>query len=456
MVSQNKLPNHLLALPDELLLYITKFMKFEDLKSFMKTCYYFHNLMGGAEWIEYYKIRGYNLTQSFIEACKTLNTKLYKRLVFEERVDLSVEPSLSILLAIYGGHIKIVKFLLSDERIRPDRDALFGAIMYGHIEIVKLLLADKRVDPSNEEYDNDLIRVALIRKREEIAKLLSADKRIGQSSDDLGLAAKLGYLDILKLLLSNKEYNHRYSYAIGKASENGHLGIVKFLLDEGRDDSLCSYVISGAAENGHTEIVELLLSDERVDPSVDHNRAIKKATEKGRTKIVEILLSDKRVNTSIENCKIKQLAEQSCLKIVKLLTEHIDPSDKDNCVSRLAAQYGRKGSYENARIPNPEMIKLLLADDNFAVRLVVYFDHLDIMTLWNDRHDSPLILREYAMRWADENGHSDIIKLLCNKQVNTNLPIQLADHFGYSGIIKLLDDRQINSVTSKDGNVIGE
>ncbi len=520
MASQNKLPpNEFLRLPDELLLYITKFMKIKNLVLFIKTCHHFHSLIGNIEWIEYHKTRDYNLTQLLIGACKTGNIKLCERLIIKEHIDLSVKPDTAITWASYGGHIEIVKLLLADERVQPDDDAFFGAIEYGHIEIVELLLADERVDPY--QYDDISIDIALRNGHTEIAKLLLADKRTRCSLKTRSLAAKHGYLDIFKLVLSKEERDPCDTGAIGEAAKNGHLEIVKLILDGDHDDLLYSYSIGEAAKNGYTKIVELLLDDGRCDPTTGGNSAIREATENGRTRIVELLLSDKRVdptvfnneaihlavknghtkivklllsdkrvdpsdnnnnmirdavkngrlaifkllladrrvNTSIDNCEIKQLAEQCYLKLVKLLTEHIDPSDRNNCVGQLILRFGILG-LDDPKIASPEIIKLLLGNNNFAVRLAVYFDHLNIMTLLDNRHDGPLKINKYAMRWADENGHSDIIKLLCDRKVNspvdTNLSIQLADHFGYSGIIKLLDDRQINSITSKDRNVIGE
>jgi hypothetical protein len=51
-------------------------------------------------------------------------------------VDPSVDSNLAIRLASKYGHVKLVKFLLADDRVNPadyDPDALIEAIKNGHL-----------------------------------------------------------------------------------------------------------------------------------------------------------------------------------------------------------------------------------------------------------------------------------------------------------------------------------
>ncbi len=93
----------------------------------------------------------------------------------------------------------------------------------------------------------------------------------------------------------------------------------------------CMYGSSDiAVENGKIEVVKLLLQDKRVDPSANHNHAIRWAIEKGFSDVVEILLQDNRVNPSdFGNAAIRETSENGFFDLVKLLLKdkRVDPSD---------------------------------------------------------------------------------------------------------------------------------
>ena len=90
-----------------------------------------------------------------------------------------------------------------------------------------------------------------------------------------------------------------------------------------------------AAKNGHLDVVQLLLEDPRVDPSANHNLAIRLAALYGRHQIVKLLFTDPRVDPSdklIHNSAIRLAARNGHLKVVKLLLEdpRVDPSNDHN------------------------------------------------------------------------------------------------------------------------------
>lgn len=62
-----------------------------------------------------------------------------------------------------------------------------------------------------------------------------------------------------------------------------------------------------------------------VDPSYDHNNALRLASSEGRREVVEILLKDSRVNASdCDNQAIKWAAFHGHLEVVKLLANHLE------------------------------------------------------------------------------------------------------------------------------------
>lgn len=66
----------------------------------------------------------------------------------------------------------------------------------------------------------------------------------------------------------------------------------------GHRDTFLNKALSEAAWWKNMEAFMLLFADNRVDPSFDHNRAIRYASEKGCTEMVYVLLEDERVDPS--------------------------------------------------------------------------------------------------------------------------------------------------------------
>lgn len=50
-----------------------------------------------------------------------------------------------------------------------------------------------------------------------------------------------------------------------------------------------------ATKNGSDVIIKLLINDNRLNPSIDNNKAIKNTLENGYSKIIRILIYDERV-----------------------------------------------------------------------------------------------------------------------------------------------------------------
>ncbi len=121
-----------------------------------------------------------------------------------------------------------------------------------------------------------------------------------------------------------------HNYAIRWASGKGQDKVVKLLLEDKRvDPAACDNdAIRDASQNGHHKAVKLLLEDERVDPAAWDNYAIRLASEKGYDKVVKLLLEDKRVDPASNNHRaIRWAVQNGHDKVVNLLKKRTKNSD---------------------------------------------------------------------------------------------------------------------------------
>ncbi|KAJ7584492.1 ankyrin repeat-containing domain protein [Mycena floridula] len=176
--------------------------------------------------------------------------------------------------AVKNGHLDIIKLLLQQENIDPNFNTklppLTSAAAYGHLEILKLLLDSKNVNPNAcDLYQYTALAYAAERERPDI------DSNASTIAPPLTYAATIGHLDIVELLLAQKDIhinasNPNQITSLGYAVMYGHLNIVRLLLQQDNvnpdacDKSQRS--LSYAAEKGHTDIVDLLLQRDDVNP----------------------------------------------------------------------------------------------------------------------------------------------------------------------------------------------
>jgi hypothetical protein len=94
----------------------------------------------------------------------------------------------------------------------------------------------------------------------------------------------------------------------------------------------------------------------------------------------------------------------------EILEEDVDPGADDNYAISWAAEKGHL-----------EVVKLLLEDkrvdpgdcDNYAIRWAAENGHLEVVkVLLKDKRVDPGASDNYAIRWAAEKGHLEVVKLL--------------------------------------------
>lgn len=110
----------------------------------------------------------------------------------------------------------------------------------------------------------------------------------------LALAAKKGYVDIVRLLLGQPLIDSYYQFyiadALCEASRYGHIDIVRLLVECNKFIVLNTDALRFACENGHVEVVQLLL--EYMEPDADMASA---AFGNGHMEIVDLLGRDGRI-----------------------------------------------------------------------------------------------------------------------------------------------------------------
>ncbi|ORY36504.1 hypothetical protein BCR33DRAFT_722017 [Rhizoclosmatium globosum] len=195
-----------------------------------------------------------------------------------------------------------------------------------------------------EKYKHCVVRTS---QALQVSQLLT-----GVSNSRLGRwASKHGYLDVIEVLLSNKDDDGLAQDSVALADSlqwactTGNLPLVQRLLDQPNTNPAADsdLALRIAAPLGYVNVVQLLLSDPRVSPQADQNNAIRSAAAFGKTDIVRILLRDDRVDPSDANSNaFWAAAEGNHVEMVQLLMDdgRVDIAANNNHALRMAAKNG--------------------------------------------------------------------------------------------------------------------
>jgi len=327
-----------------------------------------------------------------------------------------------LLWAARNGHDGVVRLLLEQEDVDPDRPndgnntPLSWAANNGHEEVVKLLLDRNDVDPNRPD-END--------------------------RTPLGCAAAEGHEGVVKLLLGRNDVDpnapdNQCGTPLSWAADNGHEGVVKLLLDRNdvdpnHQDENHRTPLLWAANNGHEGVVKLLLDRNDVDPNrPDENdrTPLGCSAAEGHEGVVKLLLGRKDVDPNHPDEEYNQTPLRAAAfngheAVVKLLLrrEDVEPNSLDSEDATplfWAARYGHQG-----------IVKLLLGRKD-----------VDPNRLRKGNNRTPL-------RAASFEGHVEVVKLLLGREdVDPNrpgfdglTPLECAVANGHDGVIKLLQAR---------------
>ena len=181
---------------------------------------------------------------ALLVAAQNGHTEIVKVLLADQRVNPNqalTSGATALLVAAQNGHIEVVKVLLANQRTAPNQaltdgtTPLYIAAQNGHIEVVKTLLADQRVDPNQADI---------------------------KGVSPFSIAAHQGHAEIVKALLA-VGVNPNQATILGEtpfyhAVFNGHLDVVKALLPFRLETKTIEQLIK-AAEIGYPDLIKTLL-----------------------------------------------------------------------------------------------------------------------------------------------------------------------------------------------------
>jgi ankyrin repeat protein len=255
-----------------------------------------------------------------------------------------------LTLAATGGHAEIVKLLLKhdpsiiNEAADSGDVALKEAIWRGHVKIVKILLTQPELDPlgynrdryeymAPHYYREVPLNEALARGNEEIVRILMEDGRFKLDHYSLAAAADGGNESLVRMCLQKAPLGDRHwdECPLYRAASRGHEGAMRLLLEDDRQDPSAkdrygATPLHAAANGGHGNIVKLLIDRDDVELDVadmSQMTPFSAAASYGHVGVMELLLDSGKVdpNTrdSMRRTPLSHAAEQGEPAAVRLL-----------------------------------------------------------------------------------------------------------------------------------------
>lgn len=188
------------------------------------------------------------------------------------------------LIAASKENIDTVKVLLdvkADVNIKSGSPSRLAS-QNGYLELSKLLITNK-ADVNNHNIMWNACRNGHV----DIVKLL-IENNGNITNRHMFVAGVYGHIDVVKLLIENN-IDITGNSLICISSEKGYLEMVKLLIENKADIAEDkNYSLRWASKNGHVEIVKLLLEN-RADINVDNNYSLRWARKNGHDEIVKLL-----------------------------------------------------------------------------------------------------------------------------------------------------------------------
>lgn len=104
----------------------------------------------------------------------------------------------------------------------------------------------------------------------------------------LCLAAQIGNLKVVQILLPHSDPKACHSWALRMAAENGNLEVVEFLIPHSEPKACYSAALCAAAGKGHSAVVELLIPHS--DPKAMRSMPLRRAASGGHLDCVRLLI----------------------------------------------------------------------------------------------------------------------------------------------------------------------
>ena len=317
-------------------------------------------------------------------------------------------------IAVRHGDLESLNQLLQEPHINPEKTLLreatpfFSAVERSNLEIIVRLLQDPRVDPNarNAQGKTPLLIAGEVNNQDIIDTLLASvrvnPKLIDTNSHQypFHLAARFGYIKLLKALLDRKDIDPNEPDRYGQtplylAIHNNQLEIVKALLAYSSEQlaDVGNTLLSRASQLESSEILEVLLSARKdMDANFTDSSNITpllSASMKGAINGVKLLLSRPEIDPNKEHSNgmtpLTIAAYKGFTEIAKalIIRNDVDINKGPNGASPLcfAAHYGQV-----------EIIKLLLTRKD-----------IDFNRTYEGKS---------ALKIAEDNGNLEMVNLI--------------------------------------------
>jgi ankyrin repeat protein len=248
-------------------------------------------------------------------ACDTYSGRIDREVV-QLLLDYGADPNAqcgrfgnALCAASHFGDVEVVRLLLQ-AGADVGGQALYHAVCWIHIEVVRVLL-DHGADPNALEgtYDFALLTASASIRGAEVVKMLlqkstnvDVDVASGKSCEALELAAYLGRVEVVRVLLDNgvdpNAFKGEYGYALCVASRYNHLETVEVLLQKSADVNATGgkyyCALCAAAWWGHIEVLQVLLDNGAISNTRGrpYRFALGDAISQGRLDAAKILFDE--------------------------------------------------------------------------------------------------------------------------------------------------------------------
>ncbi|XP_046568341.1 serine/threonine-protein phosphatase 6 regulatory ankyrin repeat subunit B-like isoform X2 [Haliotis rubra] len=386
-------------------------------------------------------------------------------------------------LACHGGHVSIVKHLLTVFGIDTRGNKGWTPVMYaaasGAKDVFDLLVSQGADVSLKDDYNNSVFHLACVGGSLSIVKCLLPKSKVN-SSDYLGRtaimkAAESGHIRVFDFLVSQKVdlelTDHFNNTVLHFACEGGNVAILEHLLTtadlNARGTNGWSPVIV-AARFGKSDVFNLLVSKE-VDLTLkdDHgNNMLHLACQGGNMSITEHLLPLFDINSRGQDGRtpVMYAAENGVKSVFDLLvSKGADTSLKDdhnNSVFHLACFGGNKSIVEQLH-PNVD-INSLADSGRTAIMKAASARNKNVFNfLVSENADLKVIddYRDSVLHLACKGGETTIVQCVLQKlDINTRgkkglTPAMIAASLGNRHLFNVLVSQQADlTLTDDHGN----
>jgi ankyrin repeat protein len=191
--------------------------------------------------------------------------------------------SMALHWAAFVGHENIARELLQggcdvNQEDFEGMTPLMVASRQGHSGIVRMLLREWHAEATTSEQGKSALLYATTFNQEKVVRVLLEHSHVDNAgSAPLGQAIALGYIGVVKLLLSDPRVNPYVALPDGKsgltiAASSGFSGIVDLLLSKNDLEvkERGTMALTAALQKGHKAIARRILDDQRIYAGLDN------------------------------------------------------------------------------------------------------------------------------------------------------------------------------------------